>query len=148
MKRSFSALGACKQPAPKCNVAHGPFWAKYTLVSGAGDCAMLSGEELDVQSYYPQRSATDKRPDYDRPAMAIQPMTITAALANAGDSAEPAEDDVPYALGDFATSTASSDGFCRTREFSIAQLHLPEVPEHALASTTRRQRSARSSLPI
>jgi hypothetical protein len=121
---------ACDQPAPKCNVAHGPFWAKYTLVSGEGDCAMLTGEELDVQSYYAPRSPSDKRPDFDKVSVAIQPFAITAALANAAGLAEPEADDVPYAIGRFVTTSPRSDQFCVAPKLAAAQLRLPAVPAH------------------
>lgn len=129
-------LIACDQPAPKCNVAHGPFWAKYILVSGEGDCAMLTGEELDVQSYYAQRSDEDKRPDYDKVSIAVQPMTITAALANAAGIAEPDPEDVPYALGRFVTPSPGRDGFCVAKKLAVARLRLPAVPDHDVDSCT------------
>jgi hypothetical protein len=127
---------ACDQPAPKCNVAHGAFWAKYTLVSGEGDCAMLTGEELDVQSYYAQRSADDKRPDYDKVSIAVQPMTITAALWNADGIAEPDSEDVPYAIGRFVTSSPGRDGFCVAKKLDVARLRLPAVPDHEVDMCT------------
>jgi hypothetical protein len=129
-------LGACDQPAPKCNVAHGQFWAKYTLVSGEGDCAMLTGEELDVQSYYAQRSANDKRPDYDKVSIAIQPFAITAALGNAAGIADPDPDDRAYGIGRFVSQTARSDGFCVANTLSSARLRLPAVPAHELDMCT------------
>ena len=119
---------ACDQPAPKCNVAHGPFWAKYTLVSGEGDCAMLTGEELDVQSYYAPRSGSDDRPDFDKVSIAIQPFTITAALANAAGLAESGADDVPYAIGRFVTTSPRHDQFCVAPKLAAAQLRLSAVP--------------------
>lgn len=121
---------ACDQPAPKCNVAHGPFWAKYTLVSGEGDCAMLTGEELDVQSYYAPRSGSDDRPDYDKVSIGIQPMAITAALANAAGIAEADADGAPYALGRFTTTSPRRDAFCVAPKLTAAQLRLPAVPAH------------------
>jgi hypothetical protein len=126
------ATAGCDQPAPHCNVAHGAFWAKYTLVSGEGACAMLTGEQLDVQSYYAPRSKTDKRPDYDAVSIAIQPLTITAALANAAGLAEPEPDDAAYGMGRIVTTTPAADGFCRADSLSKARLRLPSVPEHAL----------------
>ena len=129
-------LMACKQPAPKCNVAHGPFWAKYTLVSGEGDCAMLTGEELDVQSYYAQRSAKDTRPDLDNVSMVIAPLSITSALANAVGIAEPEAGDIPYAQGRIVTTLAAADGFCRAPKFSLARLRLPAVPAHEVDMCT------------
>jgi hypothetical protein len=126
----LAPLGACEQPAPKCNVAHGPFWAQYTLVSGEGDCAMLTGEELDVHSYFARRSASDPRPDYDKVSIAIQPLTITAALANAAGLEEPESSDRAYAIGRFDTTSPDADGFCQANTLSVARLRLPAVPEH------------------
>jgi len=127
---------ACEQPAPRCNVAHGSFWAKYTLVEGEGVCAELTGEQLDVQSYYAQRSETDKRPNYDAVSIAIQPFSITAALYNAADLAEPNEDDVSYGIGRIGTSRPGADGFCRADKLSAATLRLPAVPEHPIDECT------------
>jgi hypothetical protein len=133
---AITLLVACDQPTPRCNVAHGPFWAKYTLVSGEGACAMLTGEQLDVQSYYAPRSKTDKRPDYDAVSIAIQPSTIGAALANAAGLAEPDPDDTAYALGRIVTTRPEADGFCRAPSLSAARLRLPSVPEHAVDMCT------------
>ena len=131
-----AALLGCEQPDPRCNVAHGPFWAQYKLVSGEGVCAELTGELLDVQSYYAQRSATDKRPDFDAVSIAIQPSTITAALGNAGDLAAPDEDDVAYSIGRIGTARPGADGFCRADKLSAATLRLPSVPEHPIDECT------------
>lgn len=97
---------------------------------------MLTGEELDVQSYFAPRSASDSRPDYDQVSMAIQPASIGAALANAAGLAEPEADDKPYALGRFVTIKAAEDGFCKAPELSVARLRLPEVAEHAVDMCT------------
>jgi hypothetical protein len=138
MHRAFVVVGAaaallgCEQPEPRCNVAHGQFWAKYTLVSGEGVCAELAGELLDVQSYYAQRSATDKRPDYDAVSIAIQPSTITAALGNAAGFEEPDAEDVSYSIGRIGTARPGADGFCRADKLSAATLRLPAVPEHPI----------------
>jgi hypothetical protein len=91
---------------------------------------MLTGEELDVQSYYAQRSAKDTRPDLDNVSMVIAPISITAALANAAGLAEPEAGDVPYAQGRIVTTQAAADGFCRAPKFSVARLRLPAVPAH------------------
>lgn len=131
-----AALMSCEQPAPRCNVAHGAFWAQYTLVSGEGPCAELTGEQLDVQSYYAPRSATDKRPDYDAVSIAIQPSRITAALANAADLAEPDPEDVLYGIGRLGTSRPDAEGFCRAEKLSAATLRLPAVPAHAIDECT------------
>jgi hypothetical protein len=131
-----AALLGCEQPDPRCNVAHGSFWAKYTLVSGQGACAELTGEQLDVQSYYAQRSETDKRPDYDAVSIAIQPFSITAALGNAAGLAEADPEDVLYGIGRIGTARPGADGFCRADELAAATLRLPAVPEHPVDECT------------
>ena len=127
-----AALLGCEQPEPRCNVAHGSFWAQYKLVEGEGACSELPGELLDVQSYYAQRSATDKRPDYDAVSIAIQPGNITAALGNAAGIEEPDAEDVAYSIGRIGTSQPGADGFCRADKLSAATLRLPAVPEHSI----------------
>ena len=131
-----AALYGCEQPAPRCNVAHGSFWARYELVSGKGACAELTGEQLDVQSYYAQRSRTDTRPDYDAVSIAIQPFSITSALGNAAGLAEPERDDVPWGIGRLGTSRPGADGFCRADKLAPASLRLPAVPEHPIDECT------------
>jgi hypothetical protein len=91
---------------------------------------MLTGEELDVQSYFARRSASDPRPDYDKVSIAIQPLTITGALANAEGLEEPESSDRAYAIGGFDTTSPDADGFCRAKTLSVARLRLPAVPEH------------------
>jgi hypothetical protein len=133
---AVTALLGCEQPELRCNVAHGSFWAKYTLVEGQGACAELTGEQLDVQSYYAQRSATDKRPDYDAVSIAIQPYGITAALGNAAGLAEADSEDVSYGIGRIGTAKPGADGFCRADKLSAATLRLPAVPEHPIDECT------------
>ncbi|MET0390847.1 MAG: hypothetical protein ABW321_33045, partial [Polyangiales bacterium] len=127
---------ACDQPEPKCNVARGSFWAKYTLVSGDGQCATLVGEQLDIQSYYAPRSRSDQRPDYDNASIAIQPMSITGALWNAAGFAEPEPGGVPYAMGRFSTTSPDSQAFCQAPELSAASLRLPAVDAYEVDMCT------------
>lgn len=130
-----SLFVACDQPEPKCNVARGAFWAKYTLLEGEGACAELLGEQLDVQSYYSQRSGADTRPNFDDVSIAIQPMSITGALWNGAGVAEPNAGDLPYALGKMTTTTPRAD-FCEAPELSTARLRLDAVPEHPIDECT------------
>jgi hypothetical protein len=97
---------------------------------------MLIGEELDVQSYYARRSSSDERPDYDKVSIAIQPMTITGALANAAGLAEPDAQDVPYAIGRFTTTSPRADHFCVAPKLAAASLRLSAVPAHDLDMCT------------
>jgi hypothetical protein len=97
---------------------------------------MLTGEELDVQSYYAPRSSTDDRPDYDKVSIGIQPMTITQALFNASESEVelPNPDDRPYALGRFVSAKADEDGFCVARSLSEARARVPAIPEQDMCT--------------
>jgi hypothetical protein len=114
----------CKQPKPHCNVARGEFAAVYTLQEGSGPCAELHGETLFIDAYPAQRSASDKRPNFDEMTLAIQP----AALVGLGDPSAPVK---PYSLGAFAGSDPGSDDFCTVPTLTPAQLQLPESPASA-----------------
>lgn len=126
---------ACDQPAPKCSITGGAFWAKYTLVEGEGACAELKGEELDIQSYYAPRSSSNSQPDFEQVSIGIQPWAITAALGGAADLAEPDPEDKPYAFGSLSTKTPSGD-FCLAPTLSAARVRLPVIPEHAVDECT------------
>ena len=123
-----SLLACADEPKPKCTVAHGNFAATYTLVSGDGECAQLKGELLGVQAYNAQTSKTDKRPDFDRVSIGIQPISITGVLQSA---VMPNPDDNPFALGDFDSAEPRSDGFCTAPKLSVARLRHPEIPEQS-----------------
>ena len=128
-----AAVAACKQPAPKCNVAHGAFWAQYKLVEGDGDCAMLPGEQLDVQSYYEPRSASDKRPDYNKAALAIAPSSTTLPLLDADGIAQ---EDIPHAFGHFASAEPDAQGVCAVEMVSAVELRKPFVPAEPIDMCT------------
>lgn len=128
-----AAVAACKQPAPKCNVAHGAFWAQYTLVPGETDCGLLPGEQLDVQSYYAPRSASDRRPDYDNVSMAISPISTTLPLLDADGIAQ---EDIPFALGQFSSSKPDAQGVCPVAMVSAVELQKPFVPAEPIDMCT------------
>ncbi|MFT3921292.1 MAG: hypothetical protein QM778_02030 [Myxococcales bacterium] len=116
----------CEQPKPKCNIARGDFAAHYTLVSGEGDCATLTGEVLSVQGYNQPISSKDKSPDYNRTSIGIQPSGITNYLYSLG---VPNPEDKPYALGGFEDSTAGSDDFCVVPTLNVARVRMDAYPE-------------------
>jgi hypothetical protein len=117
------------QPKPKCSASRGDFAAVYTLVSGTGDCSMLTGDVLSVQAYNPPQSSSDQNPNYDKATIAIQPSAITGLLG--GLATDPNADDHPYGIGDFSTSTPGDDGFCVAPTLAPAKLRLPAVPADA-----------------
>jgi hypothetical protein len=69
-------------------------------------------------------------------SIAIQPMSITAALGNAAGLAEPDGDDLAYGIGRIGTTKPAADGFCRADSLSTARLRLPAVQEHAIDECT------------
>ena len=129
---SLSLLSACDQPRPRCSIAHGDFAARYTLIDSTGPCeSPLLGETLGVHAYYEPRSQRDRRPDFNKTSIAIQPSTLTGLLANAVERGEPNPEDRPFAFGGFAQSEPSED-FCMVPTLSTARVRLPDLPEKAL----------------
>ncbi|MDB4988900.1 MAG: MlpA protein [Myxococcaceae bacterium] len=128
---------ACDEPAPKCNIARGPFSAKYTLVPGSAtgtpDCAGLVGEMVRVDVYYQPISKKDPQPNLDHASAAFQPQTLSDALYRASIATPTAVSDLdptdaPYAYGAF-TDTYPKDGFCTIPTLSVARAKLPDVPD-------------------
>src|SRR5215831_18103841 len=87
---SIALAPSCSdQPKVRCASARGMFAAKYTLVSGTGDCSLLKGDTLGLGSYNPSNS--DGTPNWDDSTIAIQPYALAALTggappAMAGDS--------------------------------------------------------------
>jgi hypothetical protein len=122
---AVGAIVACSgQPTPKCKAAGGPFATVYTLVSGTGDCSMLPGDVLYIQSY--NGSKSDGTPDYDKASVAIEPSTITGLLGSG--PADMNMSDVPYGIGNFSGTQADGDGFCTAPTLSVARLRQDAVP--------------------
>jgi hypothetical protein len=129
-------LGACHQPRPKCTVAHGTFAATYELVEGKGDCAGLRGEILNVQGYIASMSATNKRPDYDKTSIGIEPASIADLLSVSSGTAMPDARDKPYSFGFFSSAEPNGDDFCIAPKLNVARLRLPALPDIALDECT------------
>lgn len=129
------ALSACDQPAAKCSIARGAFAARYTLVSGTGDCATLTGEQIGVDVYYQPISKKDPQPDLDHTFVALQPDSLTGALAATAGLAQPNAEDHPYAFGPFAQTDPNAD-FCIVTAPSTARVRLPAIPEQMDMCTT------------
>lgn len=129
------AVSACDQPAPKCSIARGAFAARYTLVSGTGDCATLVGEQIGVDVDYQPISKKDPQPDLDHTFVALQPASLSDALAAAAGLAEPNAEDHAYAFGPFS-QTDPNDDFCVVTAPSTARVRLPEIAEQTGMCTT------------
>jgi hypothetical protein len=117
----------CEQPRPLCSVARGSFAATYVLVDGSGPCAELHGELLGVDAYSAPTSSKDPTPNYKRMSIAIQPQRLTDLLADAEGRGASNADDVPYALGAFASAEPASN-LCSVPMLGGARVRLPALP--------------------
>jgi hypothetical protein len=115
------------QPKVRCASARGAFAAKYTLVSGSGDCSLLKGDTLGLGSY--NTSNSDGTPNWDDSSIAIQPYAL-AALTGGGPP--PMAGDSNFSLGHITTSVPSSDNFCEVPTLSVAEVHIPAVTEPSI----------------
>jgi hypothetical protein len=117
-------LSSCSdQPKVRC-ATRGQYAAKYTLVTGTGDCAGLKGDMLGVATY--NGSNADNTPNWDDATIGIQPYSL-AALTNgapptmAGDSL--------FALGHFATAEPGDNSVCEVPVLSVAEVHVPAITD-------------------
>jgi hypothetical protein len=120
----------CKQEPITCNTAHGAFAVRYTLVTGTGDCAMLTSGIVGVQPYV--RSGPNNQPRYNGVPVALKTEEIGALVAEYG---QPVDENKLYALGDFQATNPGPDGFCPLvnatngmPSLSVAEVNLPPVP--------------------
>ena len=74
---------SCEQEPITCNTAHGSFAVKFTLMSGTGECAMLSGGIVGVQPYV--RGGQGMQPRYDNVPVALKTEEMGALVAEYGE---------------------------------------------------------------
>jgi hypothetical protein len=123
---AVTALALCSsscsdQPKVRC-AARGQYAAKYTLVSGSGDCSMLAGDLLGVGTY--NGSNGDGTPNWDDATIAIQPY----ALAGLTGGAKPSmAGDSLFASGHFSTAAPNDQNFCEVPTLSAAEVHVAAV---------------------
>ena len=123
-------LGAsCKAPKILCTTAHAgasntPFAVKYTLVSGIGDCAMLKGGFVGVESYV--NGGAGQAPSFPKPPVSIRAEEI-GGLTDKYHVAMPAA--MLTSTGNFMDERPGDDGFCKVGTMSAVTLTLPAVPE-------------------
>jgi hypothetical protein len=121
------ALSSCSdQPKVRCAV-RGQYAAKYTLVSGTGDCALLKGDLLGVATY--NGSNGDGTPNWDDATIGIQ----AYALAALTQGAPPAmTGDSLFSLGHFSTAEPGGNSICEVPTLSAAEVHVSAI---ALSTT-------------
>jgi hypothetical protein len=123
---AFAPLLGCKAPKILCTTAHAgvgnvPFAVKYTLVSGTGDCAMLKGGFVGIESYV--NGGKEQAPSFPKPPVSIR-------AAEVGDLASAyGMDDLPAKMltstGTFMDERPGDDGFCKVGPLSPVALTLP-----------------------
>jgi hypothetical protein len=113
------------QPRTKCQTGRGIFAAKYTLVSDVpdGGC-LLKGESIGIQPYNPALP-DNSAPDIEKSTVAIRGTQVGNALLNYPPDPNP--DNLPYALGPFATVEPGADDFCDVPSLAPAVQDLPPV---------------------
>jgi hypothetical protein len=127
---ALSVLGlfatGCDQPSPKCSIARGQFAARYTLVSGTGECATLVGDTLTADVYYEPISEDNQRPNLERPYVSITSDTLAGIYYHAAGRALANPEDKHYALGKFEKQEPSGD-FCVLPVLLPARVRLPAL---------------------
>jgi hypothetical protein len=112
------------QPKVPCITAHGSYAVKYTLVSGSGECAMLSAGLVGVQPY--SRRGPNDKALFDRPPVALKTDEVGALLDSYSDqTVDPAK---TYSLGEFTNVEPGADNFCPLSNPTVAELQLAAVP--------------------
>src|SRR5262245_19472775 len=141
IQRCLPGLGLCaalapttcstQQPQVQCIASFATFGAQYELVEGTGDCAMLKGEVLGVQSFVPDPSKSGD----ERISIGIKSDEVGYAI-QAGELASPPVKDPdsshsPVAIGKFSTLFPDQDNICTVPSMSTAELDRPEIPAGA-----------------
>jgi hypothetical protein len=126
---ALSALAALQltcsadQPKVPCTTAHGTFSVKYTLVSGTGECAMLSAGLMGVQPY--SRKGSDGQASFDKPPVALKTDEVGDLVSKY--SKQTVDVTKTYSLGEFMTQEPGSDNFCQLGPSTAAELNLAAV---------------------
>ncbi len=121
-------LGSCSSEQPKivCQTPQGAFSAKYTLVSGSGDCAMLTGDTLRVHTYPAKPGSPDQWAQFDKPSLALRPDQISDLVTQYKATSAMAE--TLYSGGAFNAEFPDSDGFCKVGDMTSTALKLDAKP--------------------
>jgi hypothetical protein len=114
---------SCEQEPITCNTAHGSFAVKFTLMSGTGECAMLTGGIVGVQPYV--RGGQGMQPRYDNVPVALKTEEMGALVAEYGQMVDGTK---VYSLGEFQATNPGADGFCPVINLSAAEVNLTAVP--------------------
>lgn len=112
---------ACSdQPSVVCTSARVPYAAKYSRVTGTGDCAELTGEELGVYTF--NGSNPDGTPNWSDATLSIQPLWIYQQEAG-GAGAE------AFSRGQFDRPEPDPRGLCTVGHMTSTIVNVAAVPE-------------------
>lgn len=113
------------QPRVQCTVSRATFGAKYTLVSGTGDCKDIKGETLGVQAYVPDKDANEGKGSW-----AITGKSMSDAIGVAEEAGIEDEDEThaDYGIGNFKELLPDANDFCYVDMMSAAEIKLDAVP--------------------
>jgi hypothetical protein len=120
--------GSCSSEEPKivCQTPQGAFSAKYSLQSGSGDCAKLTGDLLRVHTYPAAPDSPDAWARFDKPSVALRPDQITDLIGEY--KAEGKMEQRLYSGGPFVNEFPGPDGFCTVGSMTSTALSLDAVP--------------------
>lgn len=146
-----AGLVSCSIPKPECTIGQSSvngigwsgiaaFSARYTLVSGSGECANLKGDVIGFQSFHPASTTGDgKTRDFSKTSIAIRPHSLGELYWMYQDLVGPTEDfcgdgldndedgkidDADEdchvnAIGNFAATEPDGSDMCQISEASI-----------------------------
>lgn len=121
------ATPSCSQPAMLCDVASGPYVARYFPKEGAGDCLSLPGELVGMKTYNPP-SADGDGLDAGETEIAVQSASVgqLADDAAAAGAADPDGSHTLYSFGEYSNKP-DGDDLCSAPGLSPAELHIPRT---------------------
>lgn len=107
------AGASCDQPTIQCVVGHGPFFAKYELISGDAACyGGTLGEDIGLSTYLAPNEDRSLA-DYDDRSIAIQSTTLGQLARDREGAGFELGTDKPYGFGKYTTNP-DANNICYT----------------------------------
>ena len=114
---------SCKPEKILCTTAHGTFSVRYTLVTGSGDCAKLTGGIVGVESY--DRGGPEQAPNFKMQPVAIRTDEVGGLIDQYGAMVPPK---MAASTGAFMVDHPDTNGFCPVGALTPVMLDLPAKP--------------------
>ncbi|MFO0590370.1 MAG: hypothetical protein U0441_22700 [Polyangiaceae bacterium] len=118
---------SCTSPKLLCDVASGPYVARYFPKDGGADCLSLKGELIGMKTYNPP-SEDGENLDASKTTVAVQASSVgeMADAAAAAGTADPDKTHTLYSYGDYS-NTPDADAVCSAGALSSAEIHVPKT---------------------